>query len=615
MAEVGDDYSVSPTLPLPWSGSLTKEGSNLTNLPSEVLVHILAYLDTRSLLYLRRVCSRLFAIINDPVNWTRISWEGNNNINDLEGLKLALNMSISALREISVSSPWRYGYQSTFFAFSKLINQIQACNSLQSVSLIGIKYTLNQISKLLKFPSLKHLEVQPLRGIISVIAESRCNLRSLSLLLLLEEKPSTYIEEWSIAGCIPADLRISGSHREVYFPGSNITNVLTSTDHRTCLTFSKFTTITLCSFTPSLQINFLPRSTLQFVKSDLFQLRLVLSEKEFGSNNFSGATYLESDPRRIKELVIKDVSQNLAYINLFYLGYSQNLECIFESISTSCPNLLYFELPNYGTHPMKLDGLQLIASNCIRLQVFSMFGSENAKVDCVDRLWTILTSMSNLKVLIIPWIFMIRDAVPVPMPNLIALYISRVHRDIKDRKFSDSYFKFLTNMPSLKVFKFNRIPPVNVFSGVSMLLNASNKITHLYLAKETGNKLNLPTDPVCYTYLEEMYLECNDFIFSDELTNALEKSHNLRVIVLKISLMSCKNIELLVHSLKSLSTFFVTMSEQGTLKSQAKCISVSKSLCQAAKKRGKILDIRIMMTVSPCAASMLCTWFPGDYSH
>lgn len=570
------------------------------DLPNEVLVHILSYLDIHSALHLRMVCRRLRIVTNDPINWSSISWRASNRIKDEDGLKLALRLSKGVLKHLSLSS------LNSSIHMSKYMSQIQSSHCLQSISLRGVAYTDGQLVKLLLMPALTYLELDKLftPDIFHLIASvSDCQLKTLSLYSYTRSYTDFYrlVEVWSSKGFLPPDLRITLVPIQCELGKKMLHTVVTTAEPAAYLTLYQFTNTTedLIPLQPYFQSYFQSSDSTpaRAVPLASYGSKLLgLASNEPGSTRFSTA-HIHSEKLLLggEKINFVDICHNLTELRLASLWIDLFTPSDLQEFAKLCPQLVHLDLHGCKGVLGDLKGLEAVASACSRLRVLNLFELCRSDVECIVKLWMVLGSMSELRVLLVPIALIPWDTEPISMPKLSAITIrgsdpGPVYHTV------DSAFNFLTKMHSLKVFKADLLPSVTIFPGFSNLLHASPNITHLYITKHSGNKLTLPTDPLCYTHLQMMFLHCEDFVFHKDLASALAQCHKLSVLILKVSSIDVKGIIELVDSLKFLSIFHIDMysdASSPTIGSAKRAASFAKALTKRARKEGKIVDIRI----------------------
>lgn len=556
---------------------------SLTGMPTEVLVLILSYLDTRSMVHLRVVCHRLRALTSDPINWSTISWVASNYIEDMNGLKFALRVSKGALKSLSLSC------LGCHFHMSKCINQILSCRGLQSVSLKNVVHTEKQISKLLtNLPNLTFLHCNDITksSFLKMVAQSGCQLKTISF-NLYNYNFISHINVWSSEGYTPPNLliQIQYDNDSSMFNVHNVQAILSlppSTNHNAYLSFYYYVTENFVPHCPRLQFQFTPNPSLPMLRS----LPLVLTSDKPGSRQFSGGGY---SPRcRVFQqgasgTEFLDICHNLTSLN--FRGFNSFKADQLESWAQLLPNLVQLNLYGCGEVLNDLKGLAAVNANCPKLKVLSLSQIKKSDVECLDRLWKILSAMYNLKVLLLP-LSLIPKCDPIPM-NLVVINIDN-DRDNEIVHIEDK-LNFLTKMPSLKVFKCHFLQPATIFHGFSRILSTSSHLTHLSISLSINYRLTLPADPSCYTHLQQMFLHTPGFVFRENLANALTQSKNLKLLVLNVASVDIRVITItaLVNSLKSLSVLCICTANNRGLNR-----AFQKSLTDMVKRDGRMIKIK-----------------------
>lgn len=561
--------SVSECTSMPLSVAPT-----LTDLPNELLVHIISYLDTRSVLYLHTACKRLRALSSDPVNWSSILWRANNRINDVHGLKLALRLSKGVLKHISVfCNGWH---------LSKCIDQILSCHHLRNISLRKMFQTEKQVVKLLRLPGLTylHLDEVGIPLLKSIVTMGR-QLKTLSF-SLKHSSICHHADVWSKAGYIPPDLRIERRRQRCgSFEIKAILSLPPSVNHSAYLSVYHQEII---PSHPYLQFQFTPIPTLPVTQP----MELIATADTPGSKEFSAASYNCYYKGMKRNIMLCDILCDT--LTVLRLDSASGLTSdLLTELTGVLPNLVHLDLSRCDDVLSDLSGLAAVSTSCPKLKVLSLLGIE--RVESLEKLWKILATNVNLRVLTVQASLILEKSDPIPMPSLTAIKISgnQWGHNI------EWILAFLAQMSTLEMLMFEHLPPVTVFHGFSMLLHASTNLTHLYISKRTGNKLTLPSDPSCYANLEHFYFDCEDFIFRDDLASAIAQSKKLRRLVLNISYFDVKGIIDIVKFSKSLSVFSVSVSSPQGLNctgpwSNGRTKILVKSLRDIAKKAGRIIE-------------------------
>lgn len=590
------------------------EGSvNLTDLPNEVLVHIVSFLDARSILHLHTVCRRLQALTSDPINWSAISWSASNRIKDLDGLKSALRLSKSALKRLSLTC---FGGS---LHISKCLDQVLRCQNLERVSLHQVGHTEKQVVKLLgSLPVLEYLHLDHVDTTFfkTITTSGHKHLRTLSL--SLRDFSGHYIEVWSREGYCPPDLRIAQD--SYIFNRDRIQSILSfppSQKHHAFLSLYHLrTTEDIIPPHPYLQFRFTPNPTLPI----MHPLRLVLTADVPGSSDYSTADYNFYCKDMKGNVQFRDICMKLTILRLHIVPPG-----LLGKLAGVLPNLVHLDVSSSkGGVLSNLKELVAIRNNCPKLRVLNLFEIERRGVESVEKLWKILAVMANLRVLFVSIDLIVEKSetpdlattTPFPMPALTAIIIrgpSQLAHSSNGLQFNlDKSLSFLARMPSLKAFKFENMPPASVYHGFTRLLQASPALTHLYISRTPGNKLTLPAQASCYANLEQMFLDCEDFILHEDLAVALAQSRMLYLLVLKVAHCDTTGLVELVNGPNSLSVFHVVVSSEMGLKSNQKAGLFAKSLRESAKKQGKMIDFSMKTSKVPNGEVEELKWFPYE---
>ncbi len=294
------------------------ETEMLATLPNEVIVKILSYLDSHSLISLRASCRHLRQITSDPICWQpSLSWKGKNRFKDVDVLKLVLKLSENVLKQFSLSCIG-YGYP-----LSQYIGCIEACHSLESLSLSKVECTKAQVERLLCLPSLTYLHVDlnelDMVEIFEAMARNGCKLRTLSF----KEVHNSFrilpcIEAWTRLKCNPPDLRIvTINGGDIYSKMTNILGLRPSISHDAYLTlYDEYCTEGITPIYPCLQYHFKPIPSLSMTSP--CNLPLVLTADKPGSGKLSYAikTELCQPEWMAGKLEFSDVCHGLTVMDL-----------------------------------------------------------------------------------------------------------------------------------------------------------------------------------------------------------------------------------------------------------------------------------------------------------
>jgi hypothetical protein len=336
---------------------------------------------------------------------------------------------------------------------------------------------------------------------------------------------------------------------------------------------------------PFAQFQFNPNPTLAITEP----LGLNLSADTPGSKAFSSACYQDSCKYLERNIELHSVSDTLTSLQLSSLRTLTPDQL--AELSGMLPNLVSLDVSSCDNVLSDLSGLAAVSTNCSKLKVLKLFGNEMAESS--EKLWGVLATMANLRFLSVPSsLIPERLEPPIPTPSLTGVKIcgEDSHHTV------EPILAFLAQISSLKMFRFECVPPVTVVHGFSKLLRATD-LTHLYISKKPGNTLTLPTDPSCYVNLEQLYLDCEDFVFEDDLASALAKSEKLIRLVLNVSsLVDIKGITDIAASSKLLSVFRVSVSSnRGTTATWSKKTAerFTKRVMETAKEEGRGLDFSL----------------------
>ena len=356
---------------------------------------------------------------------------------------------------------------------------------------------------------------------------------------------------------------------------------------------STYSRLFLPSSVPFIQFHFNPPNIKPILYTfpsgnDLFPLNFI--QDTMVSNRFSSAVTL------------------LLYLGILHLNASGNqitslrmfghYNCTgahLQIVAAYCPNLVQHDLQHSKGFLIDLDGLNAIALSCTKLSFINIATDDIFHLVNADRLWQVIGRMSNLKSLMIPSSFVPSESDHVAFPTLetISILYKSSSQIRTPTSFTDKHFNTLTSMPSLIYFHFESIPSIIVFSGLTNILHSYSNLT-LFITKYPGNKLTLPLDVSCYRNLEKMYLDSNDFIFSDELANTMSKCEHMKVLALKISSITATGITTMFDSFTSLHVFIVQMMSHTAFRSERSARAFSWCLTEKSISQGRMTGVQII---------------------
>ena len=563
----------------------------LTDLPNEILMLIVSFLDTRTVLHLTCVCRRLRAVVSDPTGpqWSAIGWKSSNHSKDADGLKLALKLSKDRVKCLSLSC------RGNHFHLSRLMYLIDGCSNLQCITLEGVNYTEASVSRLLRLPELYYLHLDttlPSLGLDDtgelfdyILLAADSNLVTLSLKLRDNVSAHACVHFWAGIGHSPPSLRLSTVEpprfMEQPFPRLPRYHTAYLTLHHqphseeVISSHSQF----WLRFHPTGGIGLLCCPDLQLCfagpNPEKFQIFAKYHHLALQGNvDFSKVC------SKLGEL---DLSGNDSLL-------PSDLQ---ETFAVSCPNLLQLNLQSCGSVLSDLSGLRSIATNCLRLQVLNLLDLD--EVESLHELWVILASMSNLKVLYVSSELLVQPDVDIPVPKFTAISTESFADDNHFNDCVSNKLSYIASIASPEIIKLN-----SRRAKISLSAPAFSNLTHLYLKTDVGWALNLPTDPACYESLQEFFLFTFNYSVDKDLTCALAQSKKLCVLIMH-GCEFCKgdSIAKIATSVATLSIFHIaSMGFDGQdYREKSSCSTKGrefvKLLTKSLKMDGRILDLKL----------------------
>ena len=566
--------------------------NTLYDVPTEILIYIVSLLDLDSKFQFGRVCSWFHTLVHNPLWWTNFIWKSNGKYRDLENMKLVFKLHKNSLKKVSLTC-WKEGF------LASIIVYMSTSRCLQRISLTNFNTTKEDTGILMKIPTLSelHLNSEEPDSLFHPPGMGNRNLEVLNI-----SSNNFDFQSWVLGDYYPPDVRVMlprilstielvENKKFIDECGLSVYEPLSPIGHTAQLTFyqppMKYVSLTSIPF---VQFNFTPPSMKptfhQFSKgSGMFELALV--EDGVGSNIYTGAVSL---PQHFEEVYIDVPSMCITSLQL--LDQPNLMGIHLQKIAVKCPNLLHLDISHCDKCLANLNGLKEISSCCSKLESLNMDTENDMLPINLDILWQTIASMKKLKNLLISIYFIPVESGPIFLPALRAIFVL-YQSEYKALNFTDRCFNFFTSMPSLSYFCFKSIPPTNVISGLTAILKSFTHLTHLYIHKIPGSTFTLPLDASCYSNLENIYLHCADYEFTEELADIISQCKGVKILALRILSISETSIKKLFDSLPFLLRFqvhtdsiinFLTVTRVGEFQS---------SLLEKAKSQGRMIDIKI----------------------
>ena len=569
----------------------------LTDLPNEILMLIVSFLDTRTVLHLTCVCRRLRAVVSDPTGpqWSAIGWKSSNHSKDADGLKLALKLSKASLKKFSLSC------RSHHFPLSKFMHLLTRSTRLQSVSLDGVMYTEAYVSTLMQLPTLRYLHLDTAQPSLRLndwrkidnfflLARRNRHLETLSLKIHpYSVSLHGSIDSWSQAGYYPCDLRLFVPLEPTITAIPKFHRTATPQHEAYLSAYYQPHSQDIISAHLYFQYRFSSSGITPLYCSDM---QLIVASEKPGSDEVVSAKYWDISMEG--SVAFSDICNKLSKLDVsgFKNPLSSGLQ---EVIAVSCPNLVSLNLQSCTTILSDLSGMKSIADNCLKLRVLNLLDLH--LVESLEGLWVILASMSNLRVLYLSSDLLVPPDLDVPLPKLTAIAI-KGDNDSDNNEINPRVNNLVYSMASLEIIKLIDLY-ADLFSDSLLPLCTYSNLTHLYL-KTKGRMLVLPTDPACYESLQELFVFAFGFEVDGELTRALIQSRELRVVMLHgCCFERTDDIAKIVVSIPTLAAFhlFVTTFEGRFFRTGSSCSAFArvfvKSLTKSLKSNGRRVDFKL----------------------
>ena len=534
---------------------------NILSLPPEILKRIATYLDMNSRLKFGWTCKYFELITRFPSLWFNFQWITNGRRRNFLSMEHALRRNGENVRKLSLTGS--FDRNNRVFPL-RLPHPICCCIYLQSLTLTNFHFDSRDLSPLLTLPRLTELHLHSINSTMIKLPPLR---RRKNLKILSVYKKHDF-KTWAESEYFPADVRVilpdrlkKKKHSQAKYLDKDVIDnhhkpANTIFQNAACLTFYqpllKYVSLT---HVPIAQIHFTPPNMVPTVKRftryrGMYNLAII--EDGFGSKVVSGAA---SFPHLLfREATMVAPSTDITSITLYketnFTG--KNL----QTIAFVCPNLIHLDISFSDQCLLNLNGLRGVASSCTKLESLYMDAEDDRRLINHDALWGVIRTMNNLKVLKVS-IHLIPPTLGANyLPSLLALFLLYSFK-LSPYRFNDTYFDFFNNLPSLRYFRLNSIPPETVNIGLYNCLNTFTYLTHLYIHKYDGGKLTLPLIATCYRNLEKLYLCCEDFLLRGELATTISRCKKLKILALKVNYMSLDSISTMFYSLPRLFIFYI----------------------------------------------------------
>ena len=538
--------------------SRTRIACNILSLPPEILNQIATHLDIVSKLRLGWTCIAFRSVVKNPLLWSDFWWVSNGQYRNFMHMELALEIHKMSVRKLSLT------YWCKNDPVHRIFPVIHDCQYLQSLTLTNFYFEARDIVPLLdQVPTLSELHIHSLIP-TNIRIPPRRQTSDLNILSVYEKHP---FKTWAGSRYFPSDVRVIlpdrlflKDHSRARYLNKHVMNKYYKPRHtifrnEACLTFYqpllKYVSIPRV---PIAQIYFSPPSmkpTVYRFHKNRHMYQLLVIEDGLGSNNLFGAA---SFPYRIfNEAILNVPSTTLTSVTLFKETKLNGNDL--QAIATVCPNLIHLDISFSDQCLLNLNGLQAVAFSCMKLESLYMDAKNDRQPINYDALWGVIRAMGNLKVLKVS-IHLIPSTLGAnSLPSLEALCLLYT-LEMFPFRFDDTYFDFFNDLPSLRYLRLESIPPIRVNYGLYNCLNTFTSLTNLYICKCNGGRLTLPLVATCYRNLENLYLECDNFILSDTLAVTISQCKKLKILALKVKYLSVVAVRTMFYSLPLLVIFF-----------------------------------------------------------
>ena len=505
-------------------GSSSKDCEcGMFRLATETLLDIVSYLTAYERLCLRITCKRFYSILSDSRAWHTLVWRDcRKKDSDFKALRLALRLSRSSVQNISIL------YRSEQkIPFSKFLPQVHNCKQVRYLTLSGRLHKVSMVNELLsQLPSLYFFSITVGLGskdCWSIVSTACALTKNLEILQIVADSSCTtysnvrqVLDTWQACKYFPPYLQVCSNEMATH--GFSL-GMFSKSDHPAKLSiYPKCSSVagSLVSKYPLLEIVLYPNVEIPScvvcpTSPDSPQLALSKG-MACGQDEFISAMYLRFlDHSFLTENSLPSLPSTIQSLNL--AGLDELTSADLSSISECCPNLRCLNIKGCPKALLSLSGLADISEKCPL--VTSLNIQSISEVESVATLWEVIAGMRKLRHLAM------NEPLLSPEPPLDEHSLSSIRSSV--RKMSLTAFETSKSSLQLDILlpAFRWLTHLRLSGSIPELSNILPyipQLTQLALLNTCGN--NLPTDPLCYSSLKQIYISGQDV--SEEVVQALD---------------------------------------------------------------------------------------------
>ena len=563
----------------------------LMSLPSELLVAILSFLCARDKFYVSLTCHRLNILLSDPIFWKSVFWRDYFPPREEKALRHVMKLGVSSMTKLSI-------FSCGTFALSRFRSVFESCTRLKSITLIGFTLSQSQIAAVLLSISAKYLEVEIAEKDCTQIMEILAPSQLTSVVLHIRRTPNIAVlaKTWSNAGYLPSDVTLCCRYNSgvsvggIQFALMKILDSLRPCDHKARLAVgysSIHTYIKQATMQPFCEIinkNMgFKISQVSCNKLGLTTHMLSLTRSNVRSTSYS-AGYVHSVGQT--QGIPQDITL-LGNITELCLANLQELSSHHLTlIANSCCHLVRLNIQKCTKSLLDLSGLSDIISHCHNLNGINFDLIHHHEVECVIRLWEILSTSKHLSHLRFCYcmVCLSKMAPQCATPDRVHSRVSRIVQQAHDVQVLQASIRKLITVDTLELTC--HVPRMQDDHTTFQILSCFQLVYHLQLEGSphtmdilkqifplvrlssihihTGTRhlLKMPSDPACYRSLQKVAIMAPLFpkaiMVTQSIASALTAAKKLTHIYIAACFDSPHAITTLILESPWLVDFFVT---------------------------------------------------------
>ena len=599
----------------------------LTSLPSELLVVIFSFLCTRDKSSVRLTCHRLYFLLSDPIFWRSIFWRDYFPPREEKALKYVMQLGISSLAKLSI-------FSCGTVALSRFRSVMESCRYLESITLIGFMLSQSQVAALLLSVSAsKYLEIEVAQKECEQIMEVLAASQLTSVVLHISRAPNIamLVKTWSNVDYFPSDVTLCCRYNSgvsidgVQFALIKVLNSLHPCDHKSRLAVgysSIHTHIRRATMQPFCEI---VSDNLGFQVSQVCCNELGLTNpahmlsltRNDVTNGSYSAAYITHNIHQI--LPNHDIPQDITLlqnVTELYLANLQELSSYHLTlIANSCRHLVRFNIQKCTKALLDLSGLSDIVSHCHNLNGINFDLIHHHEVECVIKLWEILSVSKHLSHLRFCYcmVCVSKMASHCATPDRVHSRTSRIVKRTHDVEVLQSIIRKLTTVDTLELTC--HVPRIQDDHTTFQILSCFQLVHHLQLEGSphtvdvlnqiflslrlssihihtaTRQLLKMPCNPACFQHLQKIAIMAPLFpkaiVINPSISSALTAANKLTHIYIAACFDSPCAITTLIFESPRLVDFYLTgKMECASVTSQSSAKTLEKAVkCELSKRK------------------------------